>query len=328
MTFIWPAMLVSLLCLPFFIGLYIYLQRRRQRISASYSSFAGGSIQSRQPGRLRHIPPLLFLAGLTLLLIALARPQMTVNLPRLEGTVILAFDVSGSMAAEDLRPSRMSAAKVTGSEFVQRQPPSVQIGVVAFSESGLSVQAPTNDQEAILASINRLEPQRGTSLGYGILTALNTILADSGEASTSENEPTATLVPGGTYGPAIIVLLSDGENTAPPDPFEAAFAAAEQGVRIYSVGIGSPAGTLLNINGYTVHTQLNEKALEQIAGLTGGEYYNAQSEEDLRQIYDYLSPELVIKPEKMEVTSIFAGASLLILLIGGGLMLLWFGRMP
>jgi Ca-activated chloride channel family protein len=270
----------------------------------------------------------LFLAGLTFLLIALARPQMTVNLPRLEGTVILAFDVSGSMAAEDLQPSRMSAAKLTASEFVQRQPPSVQIGVVAFSEGGLSVQAPTNDQDAILASINRLEPQRGTSLGYGILTALDTIVADSGESSTGENEPTPTLVPAEVYGPAIIVLLSDGENTAPPDPYEAAFAAAEHGVRIYSIGIGSAAGTLLNINGYTVHTQLNETALEQIAGLTGGEYYNAQSEEDLRQIYANISPELVIKPEKTEVTSIFAGASLLIMLIGGGLMLLWFGRLP
>ena len=328
MTFIWPTMLVSLLCLPLFIGLYIYLQRRRQRIATSYSSFVGGPIQGRQPGRLRHIPPFLFLVGLALLLIGLARPEMTVNLPRVEGTVILAFDVSGSMAADDLQPSRMAAAKVSASEFVQRQPPSVQIGVVAFSESGLSVQAPTNDQDAILASINRLEPQRGTSLGYGILTALNTIVADSDETSTSENEPTPTPVPEGTFGPAIIVLLTDGENTAPPDPFEAAFAAAERGVRIYSIGIGSQAGTTLNINGYTVHTQLNETALEQIAGLTGGEYYNAESEEDLKEIYDNISPELVIKPEKMEVTSILAGASILILLIGGWLMLLWFGRLP
>jgi Ca-activated chloride channel family protein len=128
--------------------------------------------------------------------------------------------------------------------------------------------------------------------------------------------------------PAIIVLLTDGENTAPPDPFEAAYAAAEHGVRIYSIGIGSQSGTTLNINGFTVHTQLNETVLKQIAGLTGGEYYNAESEEDLKEIYDNISPELVIKPEKMEVTSIFAGISIVILLIGGGLMLLWFGRMP
>jgi Ca-activated chloride channel homolog len=328
MTFLWPAMLVSLLCLPLFIGIYLFLQRRRQRFAVSFSSFTGGPIKSPQPGRLRHIPPLLFLVGLAILLIAMARPHMTVNLPRVEGTVVLAFDVSGSMAAEDLEPNRMAAAKVAASEFVQRQPPSVQIGVVAFSEGGLSVQVPTNDQDAILASINRLEPQRGTSLGYGILTALNTILGEGDEASIDELEPTPAPVPAGTYGPAIIVLISDGENTAPPDPFEAAYAAAERGVRIYSIGIGSKVGTTLDINGFTVYTQLNETTLEQISGLTGGEYYNAESEEDLRVIYDNITPELVIKPEEMEVTSIFAGASIVILLIGAALMLLWFGRFP
>lgn len=328
MSFVWPAMLVSLLSLPLFIGFYLYLQRRRKRYASSYSSFTGGPVQNRRPGRLRHIPPILFLVGLALLLVALARPQMTVNLPRVEGTVMLAFDVSGSMAAEDLEPNRMGAAKIAASEFVQRQPSSVQIGVVAFSESGLSVQVPTNDQAAILASINRLEPQRGTSLGYGILTALNTIVGGGDEAANGESEPAPAPVPVGSYGPGIIVLITDGENTAPPDPFEAAYAAAERGVRIYSIGIGSAAGTTLDINGFSVHTQLNETALEQISGLTGGEYYNAENQEDLREIYDRISPELVIKPEAMEVTSIFAGASILFFLVGGALMLLWFGRLP
>jgi Ca-activated chloride channel family protein len=222
----------------------------------------------------------------------------------------------------------MEAAKVSASEFVQRQPDSVQIGVVAFSESGLSVQVPTNDQDAILASINRLKPQQGTSLGYGILAALNTITGNGEEAAAGESIPTPTAVPEGSYKSALIVLLTDGENTAPPDPFEAAYFAAMHGVRVYSIGIGSTAGTTLNINGYTVHTQLNETALEQIAGLTGGEYYQAASAEEFEKIYENISPELVIKPEKIEVTSIFAGASILILLVGGGLMLLWFGRLP
>lgn len=328
MTFIWPAMLVSLICVPLLISLYLYLQRRRQQLAENYADFSGGQIQSRQPGRRRHLPPALFLIGLTLLLLALARPQMTVNLPRMEGTVILVFDVSGSMAAEDLQPNRMAAAKVSASEFVQQQPSGVQIGVVAFSESGLAVQAPTNDQDAVLASINRLQPEQGTSLGYGILAALNTMDVINGEATEGEDAPTPTPVPAGTYRPAIMVLLTDGENTAPPDPFEAAYAAAERGVRIYSIGIGSKEGTTLNINGYTVHTQLNETALEQIAGLTGGEYYHAGSLEDLEKIYQNISPELVIRPDKMEVTSIFAGASILMLLLAGGLMLVWFGRLP
>lgn len=328
MSFIWPKMLIFLLSAPLLVVFYIYLQWRRRRIAANFGSFAYGQIQSRQPGQLRHVPAVIFFIGLILLMFVLARPQMTVSLPRYEGTVILAFDVSGSMAADDLQPSRMAAAKTTAGEFVKHLPSTVQIGVVAFSESGLSVQAPTNDQAAILASINRLQPQQGTSLGYGILAALNTINGDQRESQGNGDTPTPTPVPQGSDKSAVIVLLTDGENTAPPDPFEAAFTAAEDGVRIYTIGIGSPEGATLHINGYTVHTQLNETALEQIAGLTGGEYYNAASQDELSKVYEKLSPELVIKPEKTEVTSIFAGASLLILLLGGGLMLLWFGRLP
>jgi Ca-activated chloride channel family protein len=326
MTFIWPTMLASLVALPMLIGLYLSMQRRRRRIAASHASFSSG--QRLQPGRLRHIPSLLFLLGLTLLLVCMARPQMSVSLPRIEGTVVLVFDVSGSMAAADLEPNRLAAAKAAAIEFVQSQPPGVLIGVVAFSESGLSVQAPTNDQEVILASISRLEPQTGTSLGYGILTALNTIFPESEEAPSDSPKSTPTPAVAGSYGPSLIVLLSDGENTAPPDPFEAAFAAAQRGVRIYSIGIGSPAGVNLEINGFSVHTQLDEVTLEQISGLTGGTYFNAGSSEDLREVYNQIAPELVIKPEKIEITAILAGLSLTILLIGGWLSLIWFGRLP
>jgi Ca-activated chloride channel homolog len=338
MTFIWPTMLFSLLTIPLFIGFYLHLQRRRERIAANFNSFLvnplrgnrspGAPGKDRKPGIRRHIPPIFFLVSLALLLLALGRPQMTVSLPRVEGTVILAFDVSGSMAADDLHPNRLAAAKESAREFVQRQPSNVQIGVVAFSEGGIPVQVPTNDQEAVLASINRLEPQRGTSLGHGILTSLHAIFGEDDETFDGDADYLPPPLPNGTFGPAIIVLLTDGENTAPPDPFEAAYVAAEHGIRIYSIGIGSPAGAILNIDGFTVHTQLNETALQQIAGLTGGEYYNAATEEELREIYNNISPELVIRSENMEVTSIFAGASILILLIGGGLMLLWFGRLP
>src|SRR6266508_1781732 len=176
MSFIWPAMLVFLALIPLCVGMYIRMQRRRRRLAASYGSL--GLVQAtagRRPGARRHIPPALFLASLTVLTIALARPQLVISLPREEGTVILAFAVSCSMAAYDLKPTRMEAAKAAARDFVQRQPRTVQIGVVAFSDSGLAVQAPTNDQEAILAAISRLTPQRGTSLGQGILAALNTV---------------------------------------------------------------------------------------------------------------------------------------------------------
>jgi Ca-activated chloride channel family protein len=335
MSFIWPVMLILLLLIPLCVVLYVRLQRRRRRLAASYGSL--GLVQAaagRQLGVRRHIPPALFLAGLTILIMALARPQTVVSVPRVEGTVILAFDVSGSMAAEDLQPNRMEAAKVAARAFVEQQPRSVRIGVLAFSDSGLAVQAPTNDQAAILAAINRLSPQRGTSLGQGILASLNTIAAANAPPpriySNLTPTPAAspTPVPEGTYTSAAIVLLTDGENNENPDPLQAAQLAAERGVRIYTVGIGSAAGTTLHVNGFTVHTALDEAMLQHVAQLTEGAYYNAESQQDLRAIYENLGLQLVIKPEDTEVTALFAGASMLILLIGGVCSMLWLSRVP
>jgi Ca-activated chloride channel homolog len=347
MSFIWPAMLVLLLLIPLCVGLYLMLQQRRRRFAARYGSLgllqgAMGTAERRGLGVRRHIPPALFLVGLTILMIALARPQTVVSLPRAEGTVILAFDVSGSMAADDLKPTRMEAAKAAARDFVERQPRSVQIGVVAFSDSGFAVQVPTNDQEAVLAAINRLTPQRGTSLGQGILASLKTIDLSTGQRIQGETNgepphlsnltptpaPTPSPVPKGTYTSAVIVLLTDGENNESPDPNDAAQAAADRGVRIYTVGIGSAAGTTLHVNGFTVHTELDEAMLQQIAQLTDGAYYNAENQEDLRTIYDNLGSQLVIKPEKTEVTALFAGAGILALLIGSTCSLLWFSRVP
>lgn len=337
MSFIWPYMLLSLLLIPPLCLLYLHVQRRRQAIAARYGTL--GIVQeagNRLLGARRHIPPALFLIGLTILLVSLARPQAVVSLPRLEGTVILAFDVSGSMAADDLEPTRMEAAKAAARDFVMRQPATIQIGVVAFSEGGFTVQLPTNEQETILAAIDRLVPERGTSLARGIEASLHTIFVEAEEDPAAElyinatptATPTPTPVPDGVYAPAIIVLLTDGENTAPPEPIEAALIAADRGVRIHTVGIGSAEGAVLQVEGFNVHTRLDEAALRQISELTNGTYYNAVNEDELRSIYENLDPELVVEPEKMEVTSIFAGASILFLLIGGTSSLLWFSRLP
>ncbi len=325
-------MLFCLALVPLFVVLYIRMQQRRRRLAASYGALGLGLAAGHQPGFRRHVPPALFLAGLTILIVALARPQTVVSLPRVEGTVILAFDVSGSMAADDLKPARMDAAKAAARDFVQRQPSTVQIGVVAFSDSGFATQAPTNDRDPILAAINRLTPQRGTSLARGIQASLNAIAAGTGQAARLYDNrtatPTPTPVPAGTYTSAVIVLLTDGENNEPPDPLAVAQMAADRGIRIYTVGVGSPGGTTLHINGFTVRTRLDEATLQAISQRTGGTYYNAANAQDLRAIYDHLDPQLVIKPEKTEVTSIFAGASILVLLIGGTFSLLWFSRLP
>jgi len=328
-------MLWCLLLVPLFVVGYLLMQRRRRRITASYGSL--GVVRGpsgKAPGVSRHIPPTLFLAGLTILTLTLARPQAVVSLPRVEGTVILAFDVSGSMAATDFKPTRMEAAKVAAQDFIQHQPPGVVIGVVAFSDSGFAVQPPTNDRDALLAAIKRLSPQHGTSLARGIEGSLNTIAANNSDGPLTYSnisptlQPTPTAVPKGTYTSAAIVLLSDGENNEAPDPLAEAQIAADRGVRVYTVGIGSAAGTNVHVNGFTVHTALDEGTLQQIAKITGGTYYNAQNEQDLLKIYDNLSSSLIIKPEKTEITSLFAGASILVLLIGGVLSLTWFSRLP
>jgi Ca-activated chloride channel family protein len=337
MTFIWPVMFVLLMAVPPLIAAYLHVQQRRRHLVALYGNPTLTSGTARPPSAFRtarrHVPAALFLAALVILIVALARPQATVSLPRVQGTVILAFDVSGSMAADDLQPTRLQAAKAAAVSFVQRQPSTVQIGVVSFSEGGFPTQPPTGDQAAVMAAIERLSVQRGTSVARGIDAALAAIAADKNPPLTLAEPsgtpiPTPTPVPEGTYSSAVIVLLSDGENNQAPDPLESAQTAASRGVRIYTVGIGSAEGAMLNIEGFSVRSRLDEQTLRQISDLTGGTYYNAENEDELRTIYDNLSPELVVKPEEMEVTSLFAGAGLLLLMIGGLLSLFWLGRLP
>src|SRR6266498_3758249 len=245
MKFIWPALLLTLLCVPLLVLLYLRLQARRRQAVTRYGSM--GLIQDARGsgmGVRRHVPALIFLAGISILLFSLARPQATVSVPKIDGTVILTFDVSGSMVANDLPPTRMEAAKAAAKQFVEKQPTGISIGVVAFSDGGISVQAPTDNREETLTTIERLVPRRGTSVGNGILVALNTIAVDAGDppilnSNGPSSDPTPAPAPQGWYPSAVVVLLTDGENNQSPDPVAAADLAADLGVRVYTVGIGS-----------------------------------------------------------------------------------------
>lgn len=330
MTFIWPPMLFLLLLAPLFVMLYLAAQRRRRRLSANWAVLAQGSPAS-TPGIRRHVPSILFIIGLTLLLLSLARPQAVITLPRMSSTILLAFDVSGSMAADDLQPNRMEAAKAAARAFIDRQPAGVKVGVVAFSDNGFAVQPPTEDQPALLASIERLTPQRGTALGHGIYASLSTIAGvtiQPPNPNDPQAEPTPLPLTEELYQNAVIVLLSDGENNENPDPFDAAQSAGERGVRIHTVGIGSAEGALLKVEGFTIHTQRDEPLLRRVAEISGGEYYSAESAEDLMAVYDQLTPKLVMKEEKLEITALLSAASLLFLIAGGVLSLAWFNRLP
>lgn len=362
MTFVWPQALLALVLIPLGLLAYRAIDRRQRRKVAAFggsgafgSTPAGrgtaatattrigtpaapGAIQAapRRAGAIRRrIPGILLVAGFTVMVIALARPQGQIQVPRQEGTVILAFDISGSMAATDLQPTRIAAAIAAATDFVQRQPPSVVIGVVAFSDSGIAVQQPTNDPATVLAAIGRLSPQRGTSLGGGIdasLTAIEAAAAgpnvDYYSNRSPEPTPVPTPVPAGTHLPAVIVLLTDGENNERPDPMVSAQAAADRGVRIYTVGIGSPAGATLDLDGFQVHTQLDAEALQGIADLTGGTYYAAEDAATLDSVYQHLDTALVVRPEDIELTAVLAGVGLALLLSGAIASLAWLGRLP
>jgi Ca-activated chloride channel homolog len=336
MYFIWPSMLFSLVLLPFFIIIFLVLQKRRARGTAQFvRSGEQEGISSKQLQLRRMVAPLFYFSSLAILFIALARPMAIMNLPKLEGTAILAFDVSGSMAADDMSPSRMEAAKGAAERFVQDMPSSVQIGVVAFSDSGFSVQPPTSNTDDVLAAISRLSPQRGTSLGEGIITSLRVIAAEFGVDSTDEisqlendNVHALDLVDESVFESTIIVLLSDGENNMNPDPLEAARLAADYDVRIYTIGIGSTAGTTINIEGFVIHSQLDEQVLREVSRISNGAYFNVQNDDDLHIAFRELSPMLRVRPESIEVTSILTGLSIFTMLIGAIFSLTWFRRLP
>lgn len=337
MSFLWTNMLWLLLLIPVLVMVYLLILRRRQKYALRYSSLSLiKEAQGSGPGFRRHIPPLLFLIGLTVMMVALARPAATVTLPSHQGTIILTFDVSGSMRADDIKPSRLEAAKAAARAFVAKQPSNVRVGVISFSDTAAVVQAPTKDREAVLAAINRLTPQRRTAVGSGILTSLDAIFEESNSNPTpppddflrpNQPMPTPAPVPPGTYASAVIVLLSDGQSNTGPAPLDIAQQASDRGVRVYTVGMGSPQGTVLRTQGFSIRVQLDETTLKRIAQTTGAQYFKAESGTDLSNIYENLSTKLVFKAEKTELTAWFTGFAALFLLVGGILSMLWFHRL-
>ncbi|MBI2860838.1 MAG: VWA domain-containing protein [Chloroflexi bacterium] len=337
MSFIWAHLLWLLFLVPALIGVYVLLQRRRRKYALRYSSLSlVKEALGRGPGWRRHIPPLLFLIALVTMTLALARPAATITLPSQQATVILTFDISGSMRADDVQPTRMEAAKAAARAFVEKQPREVRIGVVSFSESASILQSPTIDRDAVQSAIGRLGPQRRTAIGSGIRTSLEAIFEESGPKpanprdplASAEPEPAPPPLPPGTFAPAVIVLLSDGASNTGPLPLDVAEEAAERGVRIYAVGLGSADGTILRADGFSIRVRLDEETLKRIAQTTYGQYYKADSDTDLVSIYENLSTRLVFHTEKTELTALFTAFAGVLLLAAGTLSMLWFNRLP
>jgi Ca-activated chloride channel homolog len=336
MSFEWPWMLLALAVMPLLAGEYRRLARRRAARRAELAALglvspellpAGAPPPSRWRRARPHLPAALLLAAMTLLVVSLARPDATIAQAHREGTVILAFDVSGSMAATDLAPTRLGAAKVAARAFVQRQPSTVKVGVVAFGATGVITQKPTTDKDSVLAAVDRLTPQGGTAVGRGILSSLSAIAGKPIQLPDLSTITDDTRLPDlGYYGSAAIVMLTDGENTADPDPVALANVASSVGVKVYPIGLGSPAGTVVQIDGFQVATQLDEALLQEIARTTNGEYFAAADEQELASVYGKINPVWTIQAKRTEITGLLAALAGLLVLAGAGVSFAWYGR--
>jgi Ca-activated chloride channel family protein len=326
MSFSWPLMLLTLLVVPVLVAAYRAQLRRRDRARARLAAEGLVAASASAPDRWRHVAPVLLLAALTLLLVSLARPAATVAEPRREGTVVLAFDVSTSMAAKDLAPTRLEAAKAAARAFVAKQPSTIRLGVVAFGDSAVISQQPTDSRAEVLAAIERLTPQGGTALGRGIVSSISAIAGKPISVDETGQDGTAGGDDIGYYGSAAVVLLSDGENTTEPDPLVLAQLASTAGVRIYPIGLGSPQGTVLDVDGFQIATRLDEATLKQIAETTDGTYYAASDTTALSKVYNDIDLAWTARTEEREITSWFAAAAAVLLLLGAGVSVIRSGR--
>lgn len=357
MSFLAAQMLWFLAAVPMLAAAYVLVLRYRTKVALRYANL-GLVKQAQGPGnRLRrHIPPVLFLLGLTFLIAAFARPAALVTLPSQRETIILSMDISGSMRANDVSPKRITAAQIAARDFISEQPPGARIGLVAFSTSAMEMQAPTLSREDLLAAVDRLEPQRFTAVGSGILVALKSIFPEAdidvggfrgdmgrgrgdagrqgrnlggaplGQAPKTEPEAPMPVQPG-SYKNAIIILMSDGSTNAGADPIEAARIAANKGVRVFTVGFGTEGGGTVEFEGRTMQVRLDEDTLKQVADITRGSYFRASSGADLKQIYKTLTTKLVMETQKTEISALFAGAAVVLTAVAALLSMLWFGRL-
>lgn len=327
MKFLWPSALFLLGLIPLLALLYFWLLRRRRRYAVRYSSLSlvRQALASQSKWR-RYLPLALLLLALTGLVLGLARPVAVTTVPTGRATIMLALDVSGSMRQQDIFPSRLGAAKEAALSFIESQQVNNQIGIVAFAGFAQLVQPPTDDADELQLAIRGLSTARGTAIGSGIITALESIEEFAqpvigGDAPGVDPTP----VPEGTYQPHIIVLLTDGVYTTGPDPLFAAQMAVERGVRVYTIGFGTERGDTNNSGffGRNFRRGIDEESLKQIAAATGGEYYTASSAGELQEVFERLPTYLITREETTEVSVLFTALGALLVLTAVMLGQLW-----
>jgi Ca-activated chloride channel family protein len=340
-------MLWLLAAAPVLVGAYVLLLRRKKKGVLRYASLSlvKDAIGPGQRIR-RHIPPALFLAAMIAALVAIARPSAVITLPSEQRTIILAIDVSLSMRATDVEPNRLAAAQSAAKAFVEEQPADVRIGIVSFAGTASLVQRPTQNREDLVAAIDRLQLQRHTAIGSGVIVSLAAVFPDEDidlesaifgrgfarergapiEGGRKSEKKPFQPVPPGSYSSAAIILLTDGRRTTGPDPVEAAKMAADRGVRVFTVGFGTQAGGAVDIDGWSIYMRFDEETLKAIAEVTRAQYFHAGSAADLKKVYEGLNARLVLEKKETEITALFAAGAATLGLASAALSILWFHR--
>jgi Ca-activated chloride channel family protein len=355
MNFLAPQMLLGLLLIPVAIGFYLWAQRRRSKYAVRFTNLdLLANLTPRRPSWRRHLPSALYLGAIAALLIGLARPTMVIATPREDATVILAMDVSGSMRATDVSPTRLDAAKASALSFIAQLPEGVRVGIVSFASEPVTLVSPTADRGQLKQAIDGLTARDGTAMGDALMQVLDIaekIQTDNkketpdASATPSAAPPAASAAPGASSAPSVptdkpsgqplvaAILLSDGANSVGQnEPLDAAQRAKTLGVPIYTIALGTPTGQVTVQDQFgqdvTLDVPPDTETLSQIASTTGGKAFTAPTAADLASVYKNLESRIGYTEERQEVTFALVGAGLLLVVIGAGLSAVWFGRLP
>jgi Ca-activated chloride channel homolog len=345
-TFMWPQFLWLLLAIPLLVLVYVWLLRRKKKLALRYASLSivkeamGAGMHWR-----RHVPPALFLLAISAMLFAASRPFAVISLPSTQETIILAMDVSGSMRATDVKPNRLVASQEAAKAFLAELPRNVRVGIVAFAGTASVVQPPTLSREDLVAAIDKFQLQRATAIGSAIVVSLSEIFPDEGidlaamtygngrqrgisidQVKPKNPKKEFTPVPPGSYNSAAIILLTDGQRTTGVDTMEAAKMAADHGVRIYTVGVGTVEGETIGFEGWSMRVRLDEPTLKSVAQQTQAEYFYAGTAENLKKVYEKLSSRLTVEKKETEISGLLALLASILALTSAALSLFWFNR--
>ncbi|HYT25834.1 MAG TPA: VWA domain-containing protein [Actinomycetota bacterium] len=348
MSVLWPGFLWALVLVPLAMVAYLLAQRRRAAYAVRFTNLdLLANVVTRSPGWRRHLPALLYLLALSTLLVSLARPQSVVLVPKEQATVMLVIDVSGSMNATDVEPTRLLAAQQAANSFVNNLPAKFRVGLVSFSATAQTLTRPTTDREAVRDALSSLHAEGGTAMGDAIERGLEAKRPPApqvdkppkgskpgGQRPTpTTSAPPAEAQPAGKEPPVVMLLLSDGANTVGrKQPLEAAEDARRLHVPIFTIALGTDSGVVEvpDESGQPrrIPVPPDKVTLRRVADTTGGKFFTAPSSRDLKGVYRDLGSRIGFVKERQEVTVVFAAAALLLLVAGGALSLAWFNRFP